>query len=322
VNLAPSLAFVRDRGAKRPAIATWTATSGVLQSPPAATNILLHGPQPLDRASDLAAAGWALTPFSKAPDDVDAMVAIDTPNFGAIMRAAEPLSHRDVLVVPAEPAAIVDDALRHYDAMQTAWNTTADANYVARCALRGHYLEFGTWYGRSFFSNYYRYRHWLRGRFYAFDSFAGLSAPLQLESEFTGGDFYAGGYCCNVRSFEAIRDLVDAPRKRIHVVPGFYSDTLRRTARDYDLDERSVSVCVIDCDLREPTEEVLRFVTPLLEPGALLYFDDWRLTRASSVVGERAAALAWLKEHPDFELVELHREMWQHQWFIFQRSGA
>jgi hypothetical protein len=35
---------------------------------------------------------------------------------------------------------------------------------------------------------------------------------------------------------------------------------------------------------------------------------------------ERAAALAWLREHPEFELIELHRDQWQHQWFIFQRQ--
>jgi hypothetical protein len=76
---------------------------------------------------------------------------------------------------------------------------------------------------------------------------------------------------------------------------------------------------VIDCDIKEPTEQALRFITPLLEPGALIYFDDWRLTRASAEVGERAAALDWLKANPTFELIELYRDLWQHQWFIFQR---
>lgn len=168
-------------------------------------------------------------------DDVDAVVVRDTKNFGAIMRAAEPLSRRGVLVVPSDPDAIVDPALRTADAMYAAWQTTQDANYVARCALRGHYLEFGTWYGRSFFANYFRYRHWLNGRFYAFDSFAGLSQPLPLETEFTGGDFYAGGYVCNLKSFEAIAELVDMPRERLRVIPGFYDETLCRDPKDYGL---------------------------------------------------------------------------------------
>jgi hypothetical protein len=284
----PVTAFVRQRGVQHPVVIRSAADVGPL----------LHG-QP----------------------EVDALVVTDHTGFGAVMRAAEPLSRRGVLVVPADPAAIVDASLRQSDPMQAAWNTTQDANYVARCALRGHDLEFGTWYGRSFFANYFRYRHWLHGRFYAFDSFAGLSQPLPLETEYTGGDFYAGGYVCNQNSFEAIADLVDMPRERMTIVPGFYGETLHRDPREYGLTPGSVSVCVIDCDLRQPTEDVLRFVTPLLEPGALIYFDDWRLTRASAQVGERAAALAWLRQHPEFELIELHRESWQHQWFIFQKAA-
>jgi hypothetical protein len=85
------------------------------------------------------------------------------------------------------------------------------------------------------------------------------------------------------------------------------------------LEAGSVSVCYIDCDLKEPTMQALNFVGPLLEPGALLYFDDWRLCRGSRQVGERAAALEWLDSNPDIELVEFDREVWQHQWFIFQR---
>jgi hypothetical protein len=111
------------------------------------------------------------------------------------------------------------------------------------------------------------------------------------------------------------------PEDRLVVVPGFFSDTLAgRDPKQYGLEERSVSVCYIDCDLLEPTTYVLEFVAPLLEDGALLYFDDWRLCRASDVVGERAAALQWLHRNPSYELIELYRSTWQHQWFIFQRK--
>ncbi len=58
---------------------------------------------------------------------------------------------------------------------------------------------------------------------------------------------------------------------------------------------------------------------PLLEDGALVYFDDWRPFRASRSVGERAAALNWLSHNPGFELVEFDSDAWQHQWFIFTR---
>ena len=54
----------------------------------------------------------------------------------------------------------------------------------------------------------------------------------------------------------------------------------------------------------------------------MLYFDDWRLCRASPDAGERAAALQWQQDHPDLELIEFHRDDWQHQWFIFQRRAT
>ena len=252
---------------------------------------------------------------------IDAVVIVDQPNFRGILRAIEPLAHRQVLILPLEPEWVVAAELPSYSALDAAWKTTSDTNYVARSGLKGHYLEFGTFWGSSFFPAFYRYHQWLAGKFFAFDSFAGLSQPLRQETEFSAGDFRPGTYCSNVRSFQALAEFVGMPAERCVVVPGFYRETLAGQAPEqYGLAPQSVSVCAIDCDLMEPTAQVLEFVTPLLEPGALLYFDDWRLCRASPVVGERAAALQWLKKHPDIELVELYRASWQHQWFIFQRN--
>ena len=75
----------------------------------------------------------------------------------------------------------------------------------------------------------------------------------------------------------------------------------------------------IDCDLLESTLDVLRFVEPLLEDGALIYFDDWRLCRGNPKIGERGAVTQWLKENPHIDLLEFDSTHWQHQWFIFNR---
>jgi hypothetical protein len=253
-------------------------------------------------------------------NNFDALIIIDKENFPTIMRKLDAWSQKDFLVLPADPSWVVTNELKNMNAMQTAWQTTADTNYIARSGLRGHYVEFGTYWGRSFFPAYFRYRDWLQGDFFAFDSFRGLSKPSAKESEYTGGDFQAASYCCNQRSFEALAALVNMPASKLKVIPGFYADTLgKKAAKKYGLTPESISVCVIDCDLKEPTEQVLAFVTPLLEPGALIYFDDWRLCRASPKVGERAAAINWLKKNKNFELVEFHRDSWQHQWFIFHK---
>jgi len=253
------------------------------------------------------------------PGDVDGVVIVDAERFRGLMRTLEPLARRGCLILPACRDWVVPQELRDGDAMYGAWKTTSAASYIARCNLRGHYLEFGTFWGSSFFPNYFRLHHWLRGSFFAFDSFRGLSTPQAGETLFTGGDFQEGAYCANERSFIALADFLEMPRERLAVIPGFFHETLSISPAKYKLEPASVSVCYIDCDLREPTEQVLEFVTPLLDDGALVYFDDWRLCRASRVVGERAAALHWLARNPGFELVEFDRDSWQHQWFIFSR---
>lgn len=248
---------------------------------------------------------------------LDAVIIIDKPNFSWIMRLLENVIRQEVLILPASQDWIVPPEVVHLT-QTTAWRESVPVEYVARSGLKGHYVEFGTFWGRSFFPAYFRFRHWLQGNFYAFDSFQGLPKPQELETITTGGDFREHTYNFGHQSFLALADLLALDPERLKVVPGFYSETLvGHDPSIYGLEPKSVSVCVIDCDLYESTTQVLDFVTPLLETGSLLYFDDWRLCRASREVGERAAALHWLKAHPNFELVEVHRDHWQHQWFIF-----
>jgi hypothetical protein len=251
------------------------------------------------------------------------IIVCDEQQFPIMMRKLDSWFRLGCVVVPADTSWIIPRRLQVADALTCAWETSAAANYVARCNLKGHYLEFGTFWGKSFFNSYHELRHWLNGRFYAFDSFLGLSSPMEQETTATGGDFLKGAYCANQQSFLAISDILGVPRDRLRVIPGFYNDTLGLTdPYQYELEHESVSVCYIDCDLYEPTKLVLDFVTPLLQSGALIYFDDWRLCRASRQYGERAAALDWLERNKNIELIEFHRDLWQHQWFIFQKNNA
>ena len=131
--------------------------------------------------------------------DYDGVVVADS--FGEFMRKLGSMHAQGAVVVPAGPDMVITPALRAADAMSTAWEYAAAANYVARCGLRGHYVEFGTFWGQSFYNNYFLFRHWLSGKFYAFNSFQGLSTPLPDETKFTVGDFKEGEYFCNLPSF-------------------------------------------------------------------------------------------------------------------------
>jgi hypothetical protein len=321
LSLKRTLDFVRSQGAQRIALCYWDRL-------PVSLSVALRaadwGVSALIQADGLASGSVrvgnlpVLSPTqAESFTPLDAIVVVDRVQFAWILRYIERVLQRDLLVLPATKDWVVPSALTRLDAAG-ACRESVPAEYLARSGLGGHYLEFGAYWGRSFFPAYFRYRHLLKGRFYAFDSFAGLSQPSERETLYTGGDFRPRTYNFNLRSFLALASLLGVDPERLRVVPGFYSETLAgRDPFGYGLEPKSVSVCVIDCDLYEPTAQALHFVTPLLEPGCLLYFDDWRLCRASAEVGERAAALAWLKSHPNIELVELHRTHWQHQWFIF-----
>ena len=320
-DLLRGLRFLRHQGAQRIALAyrdrlpPSSRLLARLLGPDVVATIRTAGAPRLPAVPGLPGVG----PREALQLNVDGALVVDAQEWPWCARQLEPLCRAGALVLPAGRKWIVPRSVRRVQC-KDAWDQNPATQYVARSGLKGHYAEFGTFWGRFFFPAYFRFAPLLEGRFFAFDSFQGLSKPAALETEFSAGDFRENTYAFNEHSFRALGEYLGA-RDRIEIVPGFYDQTLDgHTGAEYGLELRSLSVCIIDCDLLAPTRSVLNFVSPLLEPGALLYLDDWRLCRASPVVGERAAVLAWLGENPDIELVELYRDHWQHQWFIFQRS--
>ena len=67
---------------------------------------------------------------------------------------------------------------------------------------------------------------------------------------------------------------------------------------------RRAAFVTIDCDLYPSTQDALRFATPLLQTGTVLYFDDWYSSSGDMRLGEAGACRDWLAEHPDLELVD------------------
>lgn len=322
-----TLSFAREQGAGSIALCYWD------RLPSISTQLLRlsgHGVRALIQANGQLSTRRSLLNHLPvlSPDEacslepLDTILIIDRDNLAWILRCLEKVVERNVLVLPGNKEWVVSASLAQLTPEQ-AMGKSVPAEYLVRSGLSGHYLEFGTYWGRWFFQAYYLFRHILKGNFYAMDSFHGLSRPEERETLYTAGDYRVQTYNYNIRSFKALARLVGMPEERLRVVPGFYSDTLvGHSPSEYGLEPQSVSVCIIDCDLYEPTRQALDFVTPLMEPGSLICFDDWRLCRASPVVGERAAALAWLRDNPDLELVELDRIHWQHQWFIFNRRAC
>jgi len=179
---------------------------------------------------------------------------------------------------------------------------------LSRIELEGDYLEFGVFRGETFRNAIRAARQGFRatkegrflGRFFAFDSFQGLPPVPSMNAR--TNVYAAGEFAAPRASFE--RTVASVRRHAvIDVVPGWFADTLNaETACRLRLEK--AAFVNVDCDLYESTVTVLEFVTPLLQTGTVLYFDDWFSQRGSMNHGEALAAAEWLARNPQIRLVD------------------
>jgi O-methyltransferase len=193
--------------------------------------------------------------------------------------------------------------------------------YIGKSGVEGDYLEFGVWQGRTFSAACFLARKKkLDMNFYAFDSFRGV--PSNDEVDATGHQPFKGGdYSCNEGQFLKNVRGTGANMKRVTTVPGWFEDSLRP---DNPLlaNLRKAAVVWVDCDLYSSACTVLDFVTPYLQHGTLVFFDDWFLYRADPNAGEQRAFREWLERNPHFSAVEMIRVGWHGTSFIIHTAGA
>ena len=178
-------------------------------------------------------------------------------------------------------------------------------HYLSRANIRGDYLEFGVYEGASFnLSMRSAEKFFPKGspdspRFFAFDSFQGLPA---IHPERDSAVYGQGQYEAGLDTFK--KNIKKASRGwEIVTVPGFFDSSLTpQLLQEHKL--RQAAFVNIDCDLYGSTLTALRFVTPLLRTGSVLYFDDWFFSSGDMRLGEPGACSDWLRENPSIRLVE------------------
>jgi hypothetical protein len=211
---------------------------------------------------------------------------------------------------------LVDDLLLRIPFISELFNQGLSKNMgllaafhlLSRIELEGDYLEFGVFRGDTFRKAIRAAQQGFRatkegrfpGRFFAFDSFAGLP---QVASMGDGHNIYARGeFSASRATFEKTLGKL-LHRFPVEIVPGWFDETLTcQTAKRLDL--RKAAFVNVDCDLYESTVPVLEFVTPILQSGTILYFDDWFSHRGSMDHGEPRATREWLERHPNIRLVD------------------
>lgn len=162
-----------------------------------------------------------------------------------------------------------------------AWGRTLLAGLAE---VPGAIVEFGVFQGRwlEFLESTRRELGQPR-EIWGFDSFQGLPAP---DPDRDLGCWSRGQYAADLPT--VAERLKVAERPHIRLVPGWFSESLRRPEVRAI---KAVAFARIDCDLHQSAAEALDFLTGRLVDGAILVFDDWPsdLDR-----GETRAFAEWL----------------------------
>ncbi|MBO3760042.1 TylF/MycF/NovP-related O-methyltransferase [Ciceribacter sp. L1K22] len=180
----------------------------------------------------------------------------------------------------------------------------------------GDYLEFGcgsTIRSFRFALKYSRLEPFENRRLFAFDSFAGLPEVSSSDHE----QWKTGSMAVSVDQFREVLGHYDAKEGRdFHTVQGFFDKTLvGHKPEEYGLN--AAAFVHVDCDLYSSTVPVLEFITPLLQPGTVLSFDDWYCENADPRRGEQRAFNEWRKKSgKKFRLDPYHQFGWHGMSFI------
>ncbi len=172
-------------------------------------------------------------------------------------------------------------------------NAVTQALESAAGRIQGDYYEFGIWAGATLHHAQQEAArlHLNTMQFWGFDSFSGLPEVVDAGD---GEVWTEADYSCPRAVVEDLHNHFGVDWNRVHLIGGWYKDTLT----DSLVQERDMSpaaVILVDCDMYTSAGKVLRFITPLLQDGTVLLFDDW--TRGE---GEKRAFREWLFQHPEW----------------------
>jgi hypothetical protein len=200
--------------------------------------------------------------------------------------------------------------------LKTKWNFWFESarmietafGFIHNNGVKGDYLEFGVFNGRTFVEAWYaaqRYSN-MEMRFHAFDSFEGLPS---ISREDSAGEFRRGQFRCDREAFERNLGANHIDMARVSITEGSFESTLHpqnhgRTAID------NAAIVWIDCDLYASTVPVLNYLTNILVDGSVLIFDDWYCFKGKPDHGEQRACSEWLRDNPRIRLIEYQKFHW------------
>lgn len=182
----------------------------------------------------------------------------------------------------------------------------------------GDYVEFGVYNGTSMgcmFDALSRLKM-DHVRLFGFDSFQGLPPDV---SDDDGGVWRPGQFACPKYVAAANLAKKGVPPDRIFLIEGWYKDTLKTAAAEFDI--RNVSVVMVDSDTYSSARLALEFVYPLLNEASAVIFDDWKLNDLDvKGMGEYRAFNEFLSRHAELKASSMKGYNRKSKIFILRKS--
>jgi len=188
---------------------------------------------------------------------------------------------------------------------QKYWFYRCALDYLTENDLQGSYFEFGVHRARTFtmamsLDAFYSSNKGPTGgvlvpqegggyftEYVAFDSFEGFPDGTSVQEH----PIYTVGHVrTEAEEFLSLLRSYGQSTSRVRLVKGFYSESLSpQLADEFRQRGARASLVCIDCNLYESYRDVLTWCDEFLQPGAIVYLDDFNTFRAQDDRGPRKA---------------------------------
>ena len=179
-------------------------------------------------------------------------------------------------------------------------------DFIIGSHIAGSYFEFGTHKARTFtmvmgLDDFYAsnmgktaggltpkpgggFMH----KYFAFDSFEGFPPDVNVKDH---AQYKPGGAKTGLDDFLELLTAYGQSTERVELIEGFYDRSLTESLANKFVEEKvKASLITVDCNLYESYKSVFAWVDQFMQPGTVLYLDDYNSERALPTQGPK---LAW-----------------------------
>jgi len=188
-------------------------------------------------------------------------------------------------------------------------------DFIKDSGIVGDYLEFGVHKARTFRMalSEARLQELNQMNFWAFDSFEGLPKSDSHNHVKWG----PGALATSEQEFMAIIHSFGIFTERVKCVRGFYDETLTEMFSINFLNTNNkASMVTVDCDLYESAVPVFKFIEYIIQPGTVVYIDDYFVGHKGDINRGVSKAFNEFKEYSRYEFTEFLSVGWWGKSFI------